>query len=456
MLALIEAGIPCEIIPGVSSSIAVPEIMGIPVTHRKTARSFTVVTGHTAQKAQTGRTSSDEEIGTEGRASDGESGPEGEDVDFASLARLDGTLIFLMGLHAAGRISSALIAAGKAADTTCAILSNGFRPGERRVNGPLSDLAAMADCVRDPAVIVIGPVAAMDLVSTVKRPLDGRHILVTGTDELTKKMEGMLKAAGASVSRCVSLRTCPGEGGLDRAFSLLFGQKAASGPASFADISAAETAGGRPGAGQWLVFTSANGVRIFFAELKKRRIDVRRLSGLYFAAIGPGTADALSVCGILADFVPSSFDGKTFGRELPAEIRSHSREEASAGEPPVETGSEGPRALLLRADIASKDLPDELEQAGISFEDIPIYRTEALPVQQTYEADTVVFFSASGVRSFTATAAIPAGAAVVCIGPACLEAYRKLPDAGDHPCSLPSEYTCEGILQLLCAEGSQE
>lgn len=433
MLALREAGVPCEIIPGVTSCVAVPEQMGIPVTHRGLARSFTVVTGHTAAMPAAGGKSDqdDRKADLEGGKTEPEPGCErgSGGIDYPTLARTSGTLLFLMGLHCAGEISRSLIRFGKPEDTPCAILSRGFQAGEERLDCTLRQLPECALRAQTPAIILVGPAAGMDLSSTVKRPLDGRHILVTGTKALTGKMAEMLTEAGASASRCVCLKTVPDEGKLDDAAGLL-DRARGSLPGAEAD---------RPG---WLVFTSGNGVRIFLEGMRKRGRDIRYLAGWNIAAIGSGTADALERYGLIADFIPSRYEGQTLGRELAERIRANS---------PADSGEQAP-VVLLRAKIASRALTDEFTQAGIRYRDISIYRTQETGGQVHSEADTVIFLSAAGVRACCSHSSIPEHAEVICIGPSAAEAFQRLPEAAGHRCRVPAVHTCDGILRMLLEE----
>lgn len=460
MPALQAAGVPCEIIPGVTSAVAVPEQLGIPVTHRKTARSFTVVTGHTAAGPAV------QNMSAADTAPAGPDSARGSGIDYASLARLDGTLVFLMGLHSAREISERLIHFGKKPDTPCAILSRGFQPGEDRLDCRLCELPDCAEKAKSPAIILIGETAAMKLTSTVNRPLDGRHILVTGTEALTRKMADMLTEDGASVSRCVCLKTVPDEEQIDRVLRMLGGEPETS--------------------GAWLVFTSGNGVRTFMEGMRKRRADIRLLAGHPVAAIGSGTAAALRAYGIFADFIPSEYTGQALGREL-GEVLKRGGHAAQAEEDlsvqPQDTAAhpqaqpdpsampqaqpEGrarmqpdpsavPQVLLLRAEVSSRALTEELERAGISFADIPVYYTEETGAAVRTDADTVIFLSAAGVRAYARENSLPSEAEVICIGPVARKEFEKLPDAEEHSCIMPEMHTCEGILEMMAGDDTSD
>ena len=156
LLALRAAGVPCEVVPGISSAIAIPELAGIPVTHRGLSRSFHVVTAHSAAT--------------------GDTLPENLDA----LARTGGTLVFLMGLSALGELSRRLIAAGMSPDTPAAVVSGGNSPHPADVRGTLADIAERAAEVEAPAVIVVGAVAELSLAEA-SLPLSGVRVALTGT-----------------------------------------------------------------------------------------------------------------------------------------------------------------------------------------------------------------------------------------------------------------------------------
>lgn len=384
VLALQKAGINCEVLPGISSAIAVPEHLGIPVTHRKTARSFTVVTGHTA---------------------------DGTGEDFEVLAHLKGTLVFLMGLHAAPAISKELIRCGKDPKTPCAILSRGFSPEEKRRDCTLEKLPETAEDAEDPAVIVIGEVASFHMESQTKRPLERCTVAVTGSEGFIRKMTGMLKEEGAVTIGFPTLSI------------------AARPEAIPNDFDGAD----------WLVFTSSNGVDLFFKEMRKRKFDIRHLSGLKFAVIGKGTAEKLASYGVYADFVPSVYESGEFGRQLSEKI--------------IRDGASDETVWILRAENGSKALTDALGAHKISYKDIGIYRAEpaghkdnTLRNEALKKADFLTFSSAAGVRAFFKTAELPEKAQIVAIGPLTAKEFRR---HSDRTCLVPKSYTAEAMIELL-------
>lgn len=158
VLALQEHDIQYTIVPGITSAVAVPELAGIPVTHRGIARSFHVITGHTKEDFI----------------------PE----NMGLYAKLEGTLVFLMGLNNLPKIVSSLVANGKSPDTPAAVVSNGVYATEQKVTGTLADICHIVSQykIKAPAVIIVGKVCEFDFASSLQRPLDNISVTVTGTE----------------------------------------------------------------------------------------------------------------------------------------------------------------------------------------------------------------------------------------------------------------------------------
>ena len=381
-LALREAGIRCQVVPGISSSIAVPGAAGIPVTHRRAARSFHVITGHTAD-------------GTDGLP---------EDLD--TLARLNGTLVFLMGLGALETIAARLMAAGKPADTPAAVVSGGNAPHPATVRGTLADIAARtrAAGVQAPAVILVGQTAALELADPPAGPLAGQRVGLVGTDTFVDRLGEKLTAAGAEPRLCVAARTEALPVSLDWE--------------SLTD-----------GTPRWLVLTSVNGVERLFALLRENRVDLRKLAGCRFAAIGPATAAALTARGIQPDLCPATATGEELGRLLIASV--------PAGQP----------ILLLRAQNSTPLLHTMLREAGYPVEEHSLYRTVYQPLRPAQEGETLVFGSAAGVRAYAEAFGAPgAGVKCVCIGPVTAAELARHTAA---PFATAPDISADGILACL-------
>jgi len=261
---LAAAGIPFEVVPGITSAIGAPSYAGIPVTHRGRSTHFTVVTGN--------------EDPTKDRT----------DVDWEALARVGGTLVILMGAARIGGIAERLMAAGLAPDTPVAAVRNGTRPDQATVRATLATIGTAG--VKAPSAVVVGAVAGLDLAWFETRPLFGRTIVVTRAREQASELRSRLERLGATVIELPSIALEAVE------FTL---------PALH------EYA--------WAVFTSVNGVQAFFDRgLRPAGLDARALGGVRVAAIGPGTAAALAQRGIVVDLLPERFVAESLLDAFPA------------------------------------------------------------------------------------------------------------------------------------------
>lgn len=356
LLALREADIPCQVVPGISSALAIPALAGIPATHRGLSRSVHIVTAHTADTGD----------GLPGHLDD--------------LAKLPGTLVFLMGLSRLEPITRRLMDAGKPGDTPAAVLSGGNSPHPAAVRGTLADIGekTRAANVQPPAVIVVGAVAGLDLSSPAAAPLEGVTVGLSGSEPMIKKLGEALEPLGA--------RTFIAQQSVIQALPLPIGLDSLCG-----------------GAPRWLVFTSANGVKEFFRRLKSERVDLRRLANCRFAVIGAATGRALSEQGFRADLCPEDYTTAALAQALLETV------------PPRED------IVLLRSRQGSEELFQTLS-ASRAVRDIHLY--DAVPAPSTAEAeewleraDYLVFTSAGGVKMFLEQrGGVPPQAQCVCIG----------------------------------------
>jgi uroporphyrinogen III methyltransferase/synthase len=248
--ALAAAGVPFEVVPGITSAIGAASYAGIPVTHRGLSTHFTVVTGH--EDPAKGRT----------------------DVEWEALARAGGTLVILMGAGNISEIARRLIDGGRDPSTPVAAVRNGTRADQRTVRATLATIADAG--VRAPSAIVVGEVAALNLAWFENRPLFGRSVVVTRAREQTSELRARLELLGADVIELPAIAIEPVA-------------------VTLPDLSSYD----------WLVFTSANGVDAFFERgLGTAGLDARALGGVRVAVIGPGTERALTARGVIADLVP--------------------------------------------------------------------------------------------------------------------------------------------------------
>lgn len=344
---LTQEQIPFEVIPGVTSALAVPAYNGIPVTHRDFCSSLHIITGHKKQG-------------------------ECYDIDFEALVRTEGTLVFLMGVTALRDICDGLIANGMDPDMPAAILQKGTTADQKRVVATVATLKDESDRqgVETPAIIVVGKVCALaDKFAWYEHlPLAGKKILVTRPRELISSMAAKLREKGAEVLELPAIRTIPirPNPALEACFEKL-------------------------GRYHWVVFTSPTGVNIFFDALKQAGRDIRALAGAKLAAIGSGTGKALEARGLFADLIPDIYDGEALGRALAQVCRP------------------GERILIPRAAIGNRELTEELSKVEhLEVEDIATYDTcyesqELIDERMEFEQgriDYAVFTSASTVKGF--------------------------------------------------------
>lgn len=360
---LAEQGIPFEVVPGISSSFAVPAYNGIPVTHRSYTSSVHIITGHRKNGSLDG-------------------------IDFEALTKTGGTLVFLMGLAALPEICERLMTAGMPGDRAAAVLERGTQAGQRRVISTLAELPekVIEAGILPPAIIVVGEVCRLseDFSWYEKRPLAGYRILLTRPEGRSSKMEDALSALGAEVVASPGVRTVPVEdnGSLKAAIRNLEDYR-------------------------WLLFTSPYGVRIFMEQMAADEVDVRKLAGVRLAALGKGTAAELKKYGLFADLIPPVYDVETLARC----VRDQTEPED--------------RILVPRARLGNPVLGEILSDRRL--EEIPVYETEyrrrsALSETALFEkgeVSCVVFTSSSSVKAFCARngeldlSLVPA----VCIGP---------------------------------------
>jgi uroporphyrinogen III methyltransferase/synthase len=397
-LDLRRAGVPFEIVPGVTSAIAAPAYAGIPVTHRGLASSVTFATGH--------------EDPTKPESS----------IDWSRLARGGDTLVFLMGVEHLATIATHLIAAGRDPAEPSALVRWGTIAQQRTLRAPLGQIATLSreQDFRPPAVLVVGAVVdlAADLNWFERRPLFGRRILVTRAREQASALSEQLLALGAEPLEFPTIRIEP-----------------------LADPEPLDRAVERLGQADWVILTSANGVRAVFERLTVLGRDARVFASTRVAAIGPATAASLLEHGIRPDFVPSAFTSEAIARELA---------------PLVEPGQQ---VVLLRADIAPRILADQLARSGAEVENVAAYRTmpdlagrdQILRRLERRQIDVVTFTSSSTVRNLVeglgpARTNLLDDPLLACIGPVTSATARELGLRVDLEASV---HTVDGLVQAL-------
>ncbi|HLI01499.1 MAG TPA: uroporphyrinogen-III C-methyltransferase [Acidimicrobiales bacterium] len=446
--ALRDAGVPWEVVPGVTSAVAVPAYAGVPVVQRGRSTSFTVVTGHSRHAVDT-------------------------ETNWTALAQAGGTIVILMGVAHRAEIAERLMAGGLAADTPVVATTWGTRPQQRTVRTTLARLGA--ENLEPPATIVVGAVAGLDLAWYERRPLLGRRVVVTRARAQASQLAARLAGLGAA---CVEVPTI-----------------AVADPADGGDALAAAAHRIAGGAYRWVAFASANAV----TRLGDLLPDGRMWAGTGLAAVGPATADALAARGLRANLVPDRAVAEVLVEAFPAPDAGPAggaRPIADAGpdavggsgtlagagpaggaRPPVDVGpaggsgtlagagpAGGPRALagpdpdrppavlLPRAAEGRNVLAVGLAAKGWRVEPVEAYRT--VPVAPSADqlaaaasADAICFSSSSTVTNYLAAAdRVPP--VVACIGPVTAETARQ---AGLDVTVVADPHTIAGLLDALVA-----
>jgi len=396
--ALAQAGIPFEVIPGVTSAVSVPAYAGIPLTHRGYTSSVAFVTG---QQDPTG---------------------EERDIDWEALSRI-GTIVFLMGVKNLPHIVANLIKHGKDAATPAALIRWGTTADQETLACPLKDMVKKAEerHFSPPAILIVGQVVGLrkDLNWFEKKPLFGKGIVITRPEAQAHEFAALLREQGARVIHLPVIEIVPPEDlqDLDRAIEGLEKYR-------------------------WIIFTSANGVDFFFKRLRERKRDIWDLKGIRICAIGPATGARIERLGIRVDLVPETFI-------------SEGIVEAFAG-----LDVRGQRFLLPRAEKARDVIPQGLAKLGASVEVVTAYRTvnsgrkkdELEELINQGKVDVVTFTSPSTVTNFLEIMGrggdfvLPPKIKIACIGPVTANAVRK---AGLSVDILQEQYTIPGLVEAL-------
>ena len=377
-LALVEAGVRFEIVPGITAGVAAPAYAGIPVTHRGVTSSIALITGHeTPDKDES-------------------------DLDYAALANWPGTLVFYMGVKNLPKIAASLMEHGMDPATPAALVRWGTTARQETVTGTLSDITEVAARagIKPPSLIVVGHVVALrQSISWFEgRPLFGKRIVVTRARLQASRVARQLEDLGAEVIELPAIRIEP---------------PADTAPldAAAADVSSCD----------WVIFTSANGVDAFFDALQRAGLDSRALGGVRICVIGPGTAERLGRFGLKPDAQPQSYKSADISRTL-------------AG---IEDLG-GKKILCPRADIAPKDLIVDLQSLGADVTDLAAYRTvgetpEPELLDELFAGggpDWITFTSSSTVTNFVNAVGLDrlrgSAASLASIGPTTSATMRGL------------------------------
>lgn len=399
---LYTAGIPFEVVPGVTSATAAATYAGIPITHREYTASVAFLTGH--------------EDPTK----------EDSNIDWSKLSTGAGTLVIYMGIKNLPIIVANLIKYGRDPQTPVAVVRWASTPEQRSVVGTLETITqVVADAaIKPPSLIIVGEVVR--LRETIdwyeKRPLFGKKIIVTRTREQASELVAGLEEYGANCLECSTIRIKPAD-----SYDVLDDELE------------------RLKEYHWILFTSLNGVKFFFERLFSNGMDARDLRGPDLAVVGKSTADFLLGYGLNADLIPSTFTGEGLAEAL------------------LDQGVEGRNILIPRALHAREILPETLRGAGAQVTVAPVYKNcpeegdkESLRQElETGDVEMITFTSSSTVRNFLEMIdaenqeelrRILAGVKIAAIGPI---TAKTVTDNGLQVDVQAEEYTIPGLIQAI-------
>lgn len=399
---LADAGIPFEVVPGVSSLVAGPNCAGVPLTHRDFASQLTLLASHH------------------------DPSPAGTAIDWAQVAQAPGTKVITLSPDRIRPSAEMLVGHGLPPETPAAVIGRGPSGLQQSLEGTLATIAAMADRgkISPPAMLVIGHVVKLrgKLNWFERRPLFGRRIVVTRAREQAGQFARRLRELGAEVIEVPTIKLEPPSRRQELVDALL-------------ELNAYD----------WLVFTSPNGVSKFFDYFFKQFHDMRDLGGARIAAVGPATAAKLQELHLQVDLMPDEALGLAIAKAF-AKFES----------------IENLKICLLRAEAANRDLPDALEALGAIVDDVACYKTvpetedttgAAASLLET-GADWVAFTSGSTVQNFHARFDLPAllrkfpQLKTAAIGP---ETSRALAALELKPALEAKHHTIDGLVEALLA-----
>lgn len=339
---LYDNGIEFEIVPGITSAIAVPAYAGIPVTHRDLASSLSIITGHES--------------------------PDKLDrsIHWDKVTNATGTLLFLMGVAKIGYIAEQLIKHGKPPETPVALVRWGTRVEQQTIVGTLATIETIVKEAnfQPPAVIVVGEVVLQreKLRWYENKPLFGMRVLVTRARAQASELADSIEALGGEPCEfpVIDIREPEGADAVEQIRLRL---------------DEAESY-------QWLMFTSVNGVEYFFRFLRRFGIDIRRFHAARIAAVGPKTAEALIARGLTVEELPVKFHAESLLEQLDGKL------------------APGMRALLPRGDLAREVLPKELAARGVEAVEIDVYETVIAAAQ---DEQALAYIREGGIHMVTFT-----------------------------------------------------
>ncbi|WP_261304813.1 uroporphyrinogen-III C-methyltransferase [Paenibacillus andongensis] len=383
-----------DIIPGITSSIAVPAYAGIPVTHRDFTSSFAIITGH--------------EYPNKTYSS----------LDWEHLAKAIGTMVFLMGVANLEQICRELIRCGKPPEMPVALVRWGTWADQATITGTLSDITEKVREAnfKSPAVIIVGEVVKLreKLAWIEKKPLFGRRVLVTRARSQASELVDLIDDMGGEAVEFPVIRLQP--------------------PSRPEAIQELDLALDKLQEFDWVLLTSVNGVEYFFRRLREKGIDVRKMGNARIAAVGPKTAEALAERGIIADVLPAKYQGEGILEAIQADLKA------------------GQKVLLPTADLARDYLPAKLKELGLEVTEVDVYENvlttddgdEIIHLLQNQSIHIITFTSSSTVTNLLEALrqlgvedplSLLQGVEIACIGPKTAETASQ--------CGLPVTYMAE-------------
>jgi uroporphyrinogen III methyltransferase/synthase len=396
-------GLPFEVVPGVTAALGATSYAGIPVTHRDSASAVAFVTGHDDPTTSTR-------------------------LDWPSLARFPGTLVVYMGVTRLPSLCRTLILEGKSPETPASMIQSGTLPQQRTIVGTLATLPELArsEGIGPPALLIIGEVVARrpELAWFEHLPLFGQRIVVTRPIDEAQRSARSLESLGAEVLIAPTVEILPLE-----------------------DFEPLDQAIHRLDSFDWLVFTSANGVRHFFDRIETLGKDLRAIGHIKLAAIGPSTAETLAQYHLKVDLIPGSYRSEALAEALAAQVA-------------------GRRVLLARADRGRTILKDELDSIA-HVEQVPVYRnadieTLAPSILSRIEEGSIDWITMTssaiaerllGLLSEPAKARIGQTVRLASLSPVTSEAIKRLGFPIDVEATT---YTWDGLVEAIAARVASE
>ena len=382
------AGVPCEVVPGVSSAFGVPTGAGIPLTLRGKASTVSVATPSVG------------------------AGLPARELPYDAMAKMDTSVVLMAGARLE-EVTEGLMAAGRDGEAPAAVVQEGTLPGERQVRGTLATIASVVreEGLRAPMVLIVGPGAGLPRLDASTPapgfgPLADRRVVVTRPSSASRQVISRLRGLGAEVIDSPLIR-------------IEYLEAALSGPRSDHD---------------WIVFTSLHGVEGLIRQLEHQGFDARFFGTARIAAVGPKTAARLSRAGIRADLIPGEYRAQALVEAIEAEAKR------------------GQRVLFPCGTLAVDEVSQGLTRAGLEVHTLHVYETLLQPPNDAAldafgrGVDAVLLYSPSAARSLASSRVDLEGVQIICVGPTTAEAGRS---AGLTVSAVPEIYGDEGMIQSV-------